>query len=662
MVSVRYGGGRGARVALDVSDRHVVVRTCDRAPLKGARVFEGTPVSEEARRLLARFDVEVEFPAAGVEVLRATAGPDTALRDEARAVLGAEPEVQFAGRALVTPTAGKPVVYTENFFVRFRNGVSGEECLAVLARHGLEVKRPVEYARNAFFAAAPEGTGMRVFEISEALLADPAVELCHPELVRRAAARAAFPQQWHLKRTTVNGVVVDAHASVEEAWALGDGTGTVIAVIDDGVDVDHEELRGKVVFPRDTTRRVDDARPGERDRHGTACAGVACASGRFGASGVAPGARLMPIRLRSGLGAQAEADAFVWAADHGADVISCSWGPSDGDFTDPSDPLHREVVPLPDSTRLAIDYAATRGRGGKGCVVLFAAGNGNESVDNDGYASYKNVIAVAACNDRGKRAAYSDFGRAVWCSFPSSHGFPSLTPGIWTTDRTGIAGYNPGNGTGQPLAGDAAGNYTSTFGGTSSACPGAAGVAALVLARNPELRREQVRDILKAACDRIDTAGGAYDATGRSRFYGFGRLNAKRAVELTPLPVRPVRVRTARRDVPIQDLRVARLTLPVTDTSALRGLRVAVELDHSFVGDLVVTLKPPAAMGLPPIVLHDREGEGNDSLRRRYDAAAVPALAAAAGKSPRGTWTLEVADQEAQDVGVLRAFTLELET
>ena len=95
--------------------------------------------------------------------------------------------------------------------------------------------------------------------------------------------------------------------------------------------------------------------------------------------------------------------------------------------------MHNQVVLLPDSTRLAIDYAI---RNGKGCVTLFAAGNGNESVDN---ASYEKVIAVAACNNRGARAAYSDYSKAIWCAFPSSNGYPSLTPGILTTDRSGAS-------------------------------------------------------------------------------------------------------------------------------------------------------------------------------------------------------------------------------
>jgi subtilisin family serine protease len=242
---------------------------------------------------------------------------------------------------------------------------------------------------------------------------------------------------------------------------------------------------------------------------------------------VAPDARLMPLRMVT-LGGQDEADAFAWAADHGADVISCSWGPVDGAWWNPDDPRHDHVAPLPDATRLALEYAIETGRGGRGCVIAWAAGNGNESVDNDGYASYEKVIAVAACNDMGHKAPYSDFGDAIWCCFPSNNLEPSLTPGIWTTDRSGPAGYNPGD----PTLGDAGGDYVNSFGGTSSAYPGVAGIAALVLAVDPELRWDEVKDILKRCCDRIDEEAGDYDKRGHSPLFGYGRTNALTAVEL----------------------------------------------------------------------------------------------------------------------------------
>ena len=444
------------------------------------------------------------------------------------------------------------------------------------------------------------------------------------------------------------------------AWPLGDRTGAIIAVLDDGVDLDHQDFRSsaKIVAPRDVTRGSDNPLPGNRNNHGTACAGVACADGNFSASGVAPRARLIPIRLASDLGSQNEADAFVWAARNGADVISCSWGPSDGDFTDPNDPVHNQVVPLPDSTRLAMEFAFANGRNGKGCVICFAAGNGNESVDNDGYASFEKVIAVAASNDRGKKAPYSDFGGAVWCAFPSNNFFPSITPGIWTTDRSGPLGYNAGGGA---SLGDAAGNFTNNFGGTSSACPGVAGVAALIISRNPNLRWDEVKDIIKRSCDQIDTAGGQYDGNGHSRFYGFGRVNAKKAVQLA-VPAQPstIAIRTAMRDVAIRDLQTAQLELPVADTGALKSIKVAVDIEHTFIGDLVVSIRSPASMGVAPITVHSREGGPTDNIKKTYDEINAPGLIALKNKSPKGIWTLVVEDKDRQDTGKIRSFSLEM--
>jgi subtilisin family serine protease len=291
--------------------------------------------------------------------------------------------------------------------------------------------------------------------------------------------------------------------------------------------MEHPEFAGRVVHPFDATAKEGTGRPiMDDDNHGTACAGMACASGlKDGASGTAPEAFLMPIRLRSGLGSISEANAFAWAADKGADVISCSWGPTDGDWWDPQHPLHNKQTALPDSTRMAMEYAMTKGRKGKGSVILFAAGNGNEPTANDGYVSHPGVITVAACNDTGKRSVYSDYGDQVWVSFPSGdfawkafqHPAP-LSAGLRTTDRSAAIGYD-------------ATNYTNSFGGTSGACPGMAGVVALMLAANPALTPAQVKEMVKNACDIIDKEGGEYDTNKHSAYYGYGRINAGRAVQ-----------------------------------------------------------------------------------------------------------------------------------
>jgi Subtilase family len=519
MPEVTYGGENGKTVRLEVDPDLVAVRA-----RRGRSLREG-PVTPPEAALVENMESILSFPQVGVEVYRR---PEQSSRsmEEVRRELHESPATRFAGRVLVDENTGEPVLYTENLFIKFVDDKKRDECLEVLREAGLSVKQELPYATNAFFTAAPEGSGQAVFDIANELLRRSDVEYCNPELVRRLAQRAIFPQQWHLKTTTIGGQWVSASANVEAAHAISEGEGTTIAIIDTGTDMDHDEFSGpgKLVAPRDTTADDADPRPGGRDEnHGTACAGVACAEGRFGASGVAPLANLMPIRMMSQLGSQGEANAFYWAAQNGADVISCSWGPADGRWWDPNDPLHDTVVPLPDSTRLALDYAVTRGRDGKGCVVLFAAGNGNESVDNDGYAGYERVLAVAASNDRSVRSVYSDFGDAVFCAFPSNDfEFPEedrpapLTPGIWTTDRTGRTGYSDDD-------------YTNSFGGTSSACPGAAGVAALVLSCNPSLTRDEVKDVLRRSCEQIDPDDGEYDEQGHSHLYGYGRLNAESA-------------------------------------------------------------------------------------------------------------------------------------
>lgn len=520
MPSCRFGGREGTEVVLEDQGDLVVVRSNRR----GAR-HDMSPLSRVSREANARLTPLFGFPAVGVGVYQAPAGES----EELATVLDEDPEIEFAGRGL-RDQYGAPVVYTENLFVKFDAERTQSQCTAALLELGLEIRRPLGYAANAFFVATPPRTGRGVFDVAAELLERDDVELCHPELVREIGWNGAFPHQWHLQPSLIDGTEVSAHSNVTPAWDTTTGAGIVIAVIDDGVDIDHEEFASadKIVAPFDFSgQRSDDPRPGEGDDHGTACSGVACADGLVGAAGVAPHARLMPLRMRS-LGAQDEADAFAWAADHGADVISCSWGPVDGDWWNAADPRHEQFVPLPDATRLALDYATEVGRGGRGCVIAWAAGNGNESVDNDGYASYERVIAVAACNDMSVKAPYSDYGQAIWCAFPSNNLEPSLTPGIWTTDRGGAEGYNSGD----VSLGDLAGNYVNSFGGTSSACPGVAGVAALVLSVNPELRWDEVRDLLRRACDRIDEPGGEYDEDGHSRFHGYGRVNATRAVEL----------------------------------------------------------------------------------------------------------------------------------
>jgi subtilisin-like proprotein convertase family protein len=223
---------------------------------------------------------------------------------------------------------------------------------------------------------------------------------------------------------------------------------------------------------------------------------------------------------------------------------------------------------------------------------------------------------------------------------------------------SGAGGYNSGS----ESDGDAAGHYTNSFGGTSSACPGAAGVAALVIARDPELRWQQVRELLKRSCDKIDSSGGDYDGDGHSTLYGFGRLNAKTAVELAaPHRVKYTALHKAIQSVPIEDLKTARLQVGVADTRGVRGIKVHVDLEHSWIGDLTVQLRPPAGTGVASVLLHERQGGGRHNIHRIYDVASTPALAALEGAVPTGIWKLEVHDNARRDLGRIQSFAVELE-
>jgi subtilisin family serine protease len=126
-------------------------------------------------------------------------------------------------------------------------------------------------------------------------------------------------------------------------------------------------------------------------------------------------------------------------------------------------------------------------------------------------ASNTNTIAVGASTDHDLRSDYSQYGPGLDLVAPSSGGWSEIV----TTDRTGADGY-----------GDA--DFIVDFGGTSAACPLAAGVGALALSADPALGAADLRDLLHRSCDRI--GGVTYDATGWNMFYGYGRINAQRAV------------------------------------------------------------------------------------------------------------------------------------
>ncbi len=301
-----------------------------------------------------------------------------------------------------------------------------------------------------------------------------------------------FPGQWFFESMRMT-----------EAWGLSRGDpGTVIVVNDTGCDAAHPDLAAKLDEGIDTVDGDSDPTPVPAvvtsPAHGTECAGLVAASTNNG-EGIAGGcpecrmrcARMLvdgPTPLSSTV------EAFDFALQVGAAVSSNSWGFADS-------------FPVPQVIADAINNLFDNGRGGRGALVVFAAGNDDRLIEDDELQAVRGVLTIGAVNHFDEQTSFTNYGNAVDLVAPT---------GTLTTDISGPGGDDPGD-------------YTSLFGGTSSACPVAAGVAALLASAAPEKTSAELYDAL------IRTARPAPyakpDSNGHDAVYGHGILDPVAALE-----------------------------------------------------------------------------------------------------------------------------------
>ncbi|MCX4524940.1 type VII secretion-associated serine protease mycosin [Streptomyces sp. NBC_01551] len=292
----------------------------------------------------------------------------------------------------------------------------------------------------------------------------------------------------------------------EEAWGTTQGDGVTVAVLDTGVDSTHPDLAGRVLDGTDLIGMG--AGRGDRAwaRHGTAMAGIIAGHGhgtdrRQGVLGIAPQAKILPVRviLEEGDPGRAKArenkggalaEGIRWAADHGADVINLSLG-------DDSESAHHEAA-----EDEAVQYAL-----GKGVVVVASAGNSGKDGDPVSYpAAYPGVIAVAAVDRRGRRAAFSTRN---WYATVSA---PGVGVVIADPDRSYYEGW-----------------------GTSAAAAFVSGSVALVKAAHPDLSPAQIKRLLEDTASDAP-AGGRDDSRGHGLVDPVAALQAAEALR----PERPL--------------------------------------------------------------------------------------------------------------------------
>lgn len=437
--------------------------------------------------------------------------------------------------------SSNPLVPTGYLYIEFQPAVDDQRQLSILNELALNIQEIVGPGafRVGVTPASPNPIKCAAVlqERKEIAVAEP--EFAAPPMTWSFTLPTGrfIASQWHLENkggpipaVDVPNALYDASyfkrgadAKVMEAWKFLGSLGNsnlCIAVIDTGFATDHPQLRGngsKLRNPLNASTRNTDVSPFVRMSngtfgvmsHGTSCAAVAAgALDSQGILGAAPTARLMLIKLDV-LTDGAIRQAFEHAMINGADIISCSLG-------------YPTPVPLSTFVSNFLARVAREGRGGRGIPMFFAAGNANPASNNQprevsDFAAHPDGICVTASTSLDQRASYSFFGRQAHICAPSNGdggvGITTATCDLGRDGKSVVLGY------------------TSGFGGTSSAAPLAAGICALMLTANPDLTVPQIKDILRRSADKIGPAN-AYDANGHSIYYGFGRINALRAVQM----------------------------------------------------------------------------------------------------------------------------------
>ncbi len=550
--------------------------------------------------------------------------------------------------------ADRRVFIPNRFSLRPKAGLSVD---ALARDFGLRVIAKISYAENTYIVEAISGDLLAGLDAANAIFESGQAEFATPLILRQQTPRLVpndtyFPNQWHLQNTAQSfGGVAGNDVNIVNAWNSVTGAGVNIAITDSGVQWFHQDLaaNARTDIDLDINGGDNDPTP-QSSSHGTSCAGIAAAVGQnsLGVTGAAFDAGIVGIRLiEAPTSDQDEADALGYRASETtpADYIhvnSNSWGPADtGTVLETFGPL----------TAAALLDGVTNGRGGKGTLYVWAAGNGRQSADNvnyDGYASSRYTIAVGATGANGTVSYYSEPGASMLVNTPSSY------TGAGTVTTT----FMNGGALGQ--------NYTTSFGGTSSAAPLAAGVIALLLEANPNLGWRDVQHILVESAAKNDPSNSAWQTNGAGRLfnanYGFGRINATAAVNLattwTPLPAEATPLfSTQSPGLSIPDNNTTGLTSSILISGApadfsIEAVEVIFSATHARRGNIQVTLTSPSGM------VSLLAGVRSD-FAPNYNAWTFTSVAHW-GESPNGTWTLRVKDLTAGTVGTFNSWSLRI--
>jgi subtilisin family serine protease len=521
---------------------------------------------------------------------------------------------------------------------------------------GVASFKPAPYLANAYIVTFSDAPGLDVAasRLPRATLLEPLV--ARQQTLRFVPDDTSFGLQWHLRNTGQSGGTAGEDANVVNVWGTNSyngitGSGVTIAIVDDGLQHTHPDLAANysAAASYDYNFNDSDPTPASSQGHGTAVAGVVGARGNnsLGVSGVAPLSTLAGVRLIAAGTTDLQEANGLGHLPQVIDISSNSWGPADNSTLDGPGAL----------TRAALESAATTGRGGKGTVFVWAAGNGlgnNDNVNYDGYANSRFTIAVSAIDHNGVQSWYAEPGAPILVTAHSN----GSGAGIVTTDLTGTNGYNglPDN------------NYTNQFGGTSSATPLVSGVIALMLEANPDLSYRDVQHVLVRTARKNHAADAGWTQNGAGRWvnhkYGFGAVDAQAAVTTatTWTSVGPevsydsgtVAVNLAIPDGPAVNTYGQPVTdsINVTDELLVEWVEVQFNATHTFRGDVELVLTSPS--GTSSILAEQHLGDSGDNINWLYTSARHW------DELSMGTWSLRVRDGYSGDVGTWGSWSLRI--
>ena len=485
---------RGKRIELEELEDTLAIKVTDSTQTSvrslGQEFRESQTVQELERSELAAFQQ------AGWRFIASS--------DEVRSSLGGERSVRRIEKSarVYQQADQRLLVGTDELIVQLKDSLDESEAKAILSDLGLEIVQEFKFGKNLFQVTVPPGQDS--FDLAVSLYDSEPFIAAEPQFVEMISGRFVptdpqYDQQWQWD-----------NVEAEAAWDMTRGSGMTVAVIDNGFDVDHADLSTALTnesgYFTDGGFQQNTGNSYPSRNHGTFCAGLAAGranNSNCGCGAANQAALTLVACLSDQVGTQATLGrAVAYAADpsmevegadpaRGADVISCSLGPNGADWT------------MQTVLQNAIDFAVNSGRGGLGTPIFWAVTNGNFTIDGDDgtdeVCAYPNTIAV---------------GRSRSTDIQDGSGYgPELD---FLATGVDVLSTNQGGGCG-------------TGTGTSYAAPCAAGIATLVLAVNNTFSWTELRNLMRETCDKV--GGVNFGADNRHDRYGFGRVNARRAVE-----------------------------------------------------------------------------------------------------------------------------------